>query len=404
MNNIRLLPVVVLAIAALLVFKTIGLVTNGGYVLSGVQQAVASGAAPAGGKEGEAAAPGTDATMTMPNEPTIEDTTPTVADPSPTLKPAAAEGGGHGAATAEANSTAAAPAEGEAAAAPAAGDAGMAAAATDALQAANANSVFCKESDATINPDGTVVLTGASAEGGGNSTAPAAEGDAAAAAAGGAADAAATDGHGGTDAAAATGDHAAPAAEPAAAGDFAASMADCLPSGDAIPVQIDGKGGAIPLVSTDGASATEKALLERLAARRQELQKYEDDLALRSQIVDAAEKRIEERSATLQALETQISTLVDQRKEMESGQFAGIVAMYETMKPKDAANIFNNLDMEVLLRVAKAMSPRKMAPILAVMNTERAQQLTVKMADLADTPVDQMTPADMAALPQIVGQ
>ena len=30
---------------------------------------------------------------------------------------------------------------------------------------------------------------------------------------------------------------------------------------------------------------------------------------------------------------------------MESGQFAGIVAMYETMKPKDAANIFNNLDM-----------------------------------------------------------
>lgn len=426
MNNIRLLPVVVLAIAALLVFKTIGLVTNGGYVLSGVQQAVAAGAAPApahggaGGGGGE----GGDATMTMPTEPTIEDTTPTVADPSPTLKPAAAEGGGHGAPTAEAHSTEAAPAEGEAAAAaPAAGDAGMAAVATDALQAANANGTYCKESDATINPDGTVVLNGASAEGegggGGHSATPAAEGEAAAAPAEGAAApaegeaAAAADAHGGTDAAAAAGDHAVPAGDHAAPAegeaaaapvDFAASMADCLPSGDAVPVQIDGKGGAIPLVSTDGASATEKALLERLAARRQELQKYEDDLALRSQIVDAAEKRIEERSATLQALETQISTLVDQRKEMESGQFAGIVAMYETMKPKDAATIFNDLDMEVLLRVAKAMSPRKMAPILAVMNTGRAQELTVKMADLADTPVDQMTPADMAALPQIVGQ
>ena len=53
---------------------------------------------------------------------------------------------------------------------------------------------------------------------------------------------------------------------------------------------------------------------------------------------------------------------------METGQFAGIVAMYETMKPKDAANIFNELDMEVLLRVAKTMSPRKMAPILAEMD------------------------------------
>ncbi|WP_137152405.1 MotE family protein [Devosia sp. FKR38] len=399
MNNIRLLPVVVLAIAALLVFKTIGLVTNGGYVLSGVQQAVASGAAPAGGGEG-AAAEGGDSTMTLPTEPTIEDTTPTVDDPSPTLKPAAAEGGGHGAPTAADHSTEPAAAEGEAHAAPAAGDAGMAAAATDALHAANSNGVYCVESDATINADGTVVLTGASAEGeaGGHGAAPAAEGEAAAAPAEGEA-AAAAEGEHATEAAA--GDH---AAEPAAAGSFAASMADCLPSGDAVPVQIDGKGGTIPLVSMDGASATEKALLERLAARRLELEKYEEDLALRSQIVDAAEKRIEERSATLQALETQISTLVDQRKEMESGQFAGIVAMYETMKPKDAANIFNNLDMEVLLRVAKAMSPRKMAPILAVMSTERAQELTVKMADLADTPVDQMTPADMAALPQIVGQ
>ena len=35
MTNIRLLPVVVLAIAALLVLKTMGLVTNGGYVLTG---------------------------------------------------------------------------------------------------------------------------------------------------------------------------------------------------------------------------------------------------------------------------------------------------------------------------------------------------------------------------------
>jgi flagellar motility protein MotE (MotC chaperone) len=95
---------------------------------------------------------------------------------------------------------------------------------------------------------------------------------------------------------------------------------------------------------------------------------------------------------------------VDQRQEMESGQFAGIVAMYETMKPKDAANIFNALDIEVLLRVAKTMSPRKMAPILAEMDPSRAQELTVRMASLADKPATEMTAEDLAALPQIVGQ
>jgi flagellar motility protein MotE (MotC chaperone) len=58
----------------------------------------------------------------------------------------------------------------------------------------------------------------------------------------------------------------------------------------------------------------------------------------------------------------------------------------------------------VLLRVAKTMSPRKMAPILAEMDAVRAQELTVKMADLADQPAAEMTPEDLAALPQIVGQ
>jgi len=43
LNRVRLLPIVVLAIAALLVLKTLGLVTHGGYVLTGVGAAQAAG-------------------------------------------------------------------------------------------------------------------------------------------------------------------------------------------------------------------------------------------------------------------------------------------------------------------------------------------------------------------------
>ena len=368
MTNIRLLPVVVMAIAALLVLKTLGLVTNGSYVLTGVGVAQASGASASAEGAGTTES---DSTVTPAGEPTMEDTSPTISDGDPTLgaEPTTASGG-HGAPAAAAEG--ATPAEGAAHAEGAAPEAPVVALGT-----------YCIESDATLTEGGEVIMEGVSTEVGGGGSAHAEpatveEGDATA--------------------------HAEPAVV-VPEGSFAAQMAaDCLPSGDVVPMEITTGGDMVPMMATDGVSATEAQLLERLTARRAELQQYEQDLALRSSIVDAAEKRIEERTATLEALEAQISALVDQREEMESGQFAGIVAMYEAMKPKDAANIFNDLDMEVLLRVAKTMSPRKMAPILAEMNAPRAQELTVQMAALADRPATEMTPEDLASLPQIVGQ
>ena len=353
MTQVRLLPVVVLAIAALLVLKTVGLVTNGGYVLSGVGRAEASGAAAPAGDEGGAS-------LSLPEDQTMEDTSPTLADPAPTMEPQSAAAADHGGTAPAGNATAA----------PEAGAAAPVAAATGTPAADAPSGTYCLDSDAAIDADGNVLINPA------KGLAP--------------------------------GEVLEETGDPPRSGDpmpaFAASMADCLPTGDAVPLLIDGQGGSLPLLSTDTATGTEQALLQRLSARRDELKKYEDDLALRASIVDAAEKRIEERTATLSALETQISTLVDQRQDMESGQFAGIVAMYETMKPKDAAAIFNNLDMVVLLQVAKTMAPRKMAPILAQMDTARAQELTVKMADLADRPATEMSPDDLAGLPQIVGQ
>ena len=363
MTNIRLLPVVVLAIAALLVLKTMGLVTNGGYVLAGVTAARAAGAS----ADSSAGTTESDATVTPVGEPTLEDTSPTLSDAAPTLgaQPAEADAG-HG-------ETPASDAEHGEAAAPA-----------EEVQTAVpdvALGTYCVESDASITEGGEIVMEGVSAEAGG--------------------------GHGEPEAAEA-GEDASHSEEPAVVvpeDSFAAKMAvDCLPSGDAVPMEFSPEGEMVPLATADSVSSTEQQLLERLTARRTELQQYEDDLALRASIVDAAEKRIEERAATLEALEAQISSLVDQRQEMEAGQFAGIVAMYEAMRPKDAANIFDNLEMDVLLRVAKTMSPRKMAPILAEMSPARAQELTVQMAALSDRPPTEMTPQDLAELPQIVGQ
>jgi flagellar motility protein MotE (MotC chaperone) len=54
--------------------------------------------------------------------------------------------------------------------------------------------------------------------------------------------------------------------------------------------------------------------------------------------------------------------------------------MYEGMKPKDAAKVFDRLEMPVLIEIATQIAPRKMSDILGLMQTEAAERLTVEMA------------------------
>jgi flagellar motility protein MotE (MotC chaperone) len=80
----------------------------------------------------------------------------------------------------------------------------------------------------------------------------------------------------------------------------------------------------------------------------------------------------------------------------------GLITMYENMKPRDAAKIFNGLEDGVLVDVASKINPRTMAEILAQMQPEVAQHLTVELASKA-----QQLPAPGAApgdLPKIDGQ
>lgn len=173
---------------------------------------------------------------------------------------------------------------------------------------------------------------------------------------------------------------------------------------DAVPVTETTSGEKVAIGSTDGLDQTERAVLERLTERRTELELLERDLQTRVALVEAAEARLGERITRLETIEAQISALVDEKKAMDNAQFAGVVGMYETMKPSDAAAIFNSLSMDVLLRVARNMNPRKMAPVLAKMATRRAQELTLGLAAVQAEPMLDMETDNLQNLPQIVGE
>jgi flagellar motility protein MotE (MotC chaperone) len=89
---------------------------------------------------------------------------------------------------------------------------------------------------------------------------------------------------------------------------------------------------------------------------------------------------------------------VQTQDEAEVARFKNVVTMYENMKAKDAAKIFDRLDLKILVEVATQLNPRRMSDVLAQMSPEAAERLTI---ELAARPKDESSPAD---LPKIEGR
>lgn len=134
-------------------------------------------------------------------------------------------------------------------------------------------------------------------------------------------------------------------------------------------------------------SDEEIGLLQELAERRRELEARAEEMDRREALLKAAERRIDEKVAGLQALQRTIEELVGQHDEQTESQYQSLVKIYENMKPKDAARIFEELDMAVLLPVVERMKERKIAPILAEINPDRAKSITTELAQRRALPI-----------------
>jgi flagellar motility protein MotE (MotC chaperone) len=147
-------------------------------------------------------------------------------------------------------------------------------------------------------------------------------------------------------------------------------------------------------------SASERAILERLQSRRQELEARAREVDIRESLLKSAEKRIESKVEELKAVESRITTATGQKAETDAARFKGIITMYEGMKPKDAAKVFDRLEMSVLFEIASQIAPRKMSDILGLMAPEAAERLTIEMARRAGPDKS----GAVAELPKIEGK
>jgi flagellar motility protein MotE (MotC chaperone) len=136
-------------------------------------------------------------------------------------------------------------------------------------------------------------------------------------------------------------------------------------------------------------SPAERQLLLDLRHRREMLDERARAQDQRDAELAAADQRLSERVRELSALQARLEALEAGRQSHSEENWSGLVKIYEAMKPRDAAVIFDALDMQVLLQVLDRMQARRVAPVLAAMQPDRARlatQLLAEMRTRATTP------------------
>jgi len=137
-----------------------------------------------------------------------------------------------------------------------------------------------------------------------------------------------------------------------------------------------------PLEYTD----EEIEVLQQLAKRREELELKSRQLDEREAMVVAAEQRMEQKMAELKALQSTVEDLLAKRSDEEEKQLQTLVSTYEKMKPKDAAQVFEEMDMDLLADLVSRMKTSRAAPILALVSPTKVKELTFELAQQKTLP------------------
>jgi flagellar motility protein MotE (MotC chaperone) len=136
---------------------------------------------------------------------------------------------------------------------------------------------------------------------------------------------------------------------------------------------------AVPAADPLMMSPSEIEVLQKLSDRRATLDRRAQEMAQQEVVLKAAEQRVDEKLAKLKSMETEIGGIVDQKEKEGDARLKGLVKIYETMKPREAARIFEELDTPAVLDVLGQMKEAKAAPILASMDPAKAKTVTAAL-------------------------
>ena len=124
---------------------------------------------------------------------------------------------------------------------------------------------------------------------------------------------------------------------------------------------------------------SEIMILQELAERREALDLRAQEIDKRAIQLKVAEEEIDKKLRQLRDYEQKLQKLVNAYSEQEQANIDAMVKMYTSMKPKDAARIFNSLDMNITVALLKGMKPSSSSAILSQMDSQKAQAVTAEL-------------------------
>ena len=164
-----------------------------------------------------------------------------------------------------------------------------------------------------------------------------------------------------------------------------AQAEDSAPAKEAVAAKPDKASDIPPKIGTNApppdaeSSPAELDVLKQLSERREQLEKRSRDLDTRESLMKITELRVDQKIKEMETLRQQLQSMVNQAGGAQQAQLENLVKIYETMKPDEAAKIFEALYMPILLGVIQRMKPARSAPIMAKMAPEKAKEITVAL-------------------------
>lgn len=136
------------------------------------------------------------------------------------------------------------------------------------------------------------------------------------------------------------------------------------------------------------ATGTPEEMLAAINAERKLLDDQRAALAQRRSEIDLANETLVIETARLDELKQEVEALLERANVAHVADVDRLVALYSNMKPRDAAAIMNDLDLEVTITVLSTMPERSAAPILATLNPVRARALSLILLERSKLPGD----------------
>lgn len=127
----------------------------------------------------------------------------------------------------------------------------------------------------------------------------------------------------------------------------------------------------------DGGSS---ALLQSLREREARVLVQEAKAADREQALALARKEIDAKMAELVSAEEILAATIAQADQAAEKDVAALVAMYESMKPKDAAHLFAEMEPNFAAGFLARMRPESGAAVLAGLEPAKAYTISVILA------------------------